>query len=109
MRYIVLLKAQQTDHPAAGTVRGDHEARRRGHRGRRLIDNAGLAQGAAGARVRLSAGELSVIDGPFAEAKEFISYAQYEVRSKEEAVEWASRFMTLHQELCPAGRASVRC
>jgi hypothetical protein len=42
-----------------------------------------------------------VVDGPFAEAKEFISYALYQVRSKEEAVEWASRFLRLHQELWP--------
>ena len=49
------------------------------------------------------------MDGPFAEAKEFISYAQYEVRSKEEAVEWASRFMKIHQEFVPGweGEAEV--
>ena len=40
-----------------------------------LLDNAGLRPGAAGARVQLTGGHLSVIDGPFAEAKEFISYA----------------------------------
>ena len=28
------------------------------------------------------------MDGPFAEAKELISYAVYQVRSKDEAVEW---------------------
>ena len=60
-------------------------------------------------RVRLSGGALSVTDGPFAEAKEFISYALYQVRGKEEAVEWASRFMRLHQEFWPgwAGEAEV--
>jgi hypothetical protein len=41
-----------------------------------------------GARVDLTAGTLSVVDGPFAEAKEMISYALYQVRSKEEAIEW---------------------
>lgn len=41
---------------------------------------------------------MSVTDGPFAEAKELISYALYEVRSKAEAVEWTSRFLALHRE-----------
>jgi hypothetical protein len=53
---------------------------------------------AAGARVSLYGGRLSVTDGPFAEAKETISYAVYQVRSKEEAVEWASRFLKIHRD-----------
>ena len=53
----------------------------------------------AGARVELSGGKLSVTDGPFAEAKEMISYALYQVKSKEEAVEWTSRFLNLHRDL----------
>lgn len=66
-----------------------------------LLDNAGLASSAAGAQVTVTAGELSVTDGPFAEAKEYISYAVYEVRSKAEAVEWASRFMAVHAQHWP--------
>jgi hypothetical protein len=66
-----------------------------------MIDNAGLAPSAKGARVTLTGGHLGVVDGPFTEAKEFISYAIYEVRSKDEAVEWASRFMRLHAEHWP--------
>jgi hypothetical protein len=64
-----------------------------------LLDNAGLAPSAAGAQVRLSGGKLSVTDGPFTETKEMISYALYEVHSKEEVVEWTSRFMKLHRDL----------
>ncbi len=41
------------------------------------------------------------MDGPFTEAKEVISYAIYDVRSKEEAVEWARRFMAVHQQHVP--------
>jgi hypothetical protein len=66
-----------------------------------LLDTAGLAPSAQGARVRLARGEMTVTDGPFAEAKEMISYALYQVRSKEEAVEWASRFMRLHRDMWP--------
>jgi hypothetical protein len=64
-----------------------------------LLDTQGLAPG--GFRVDLGAGQLSVTDGPFTEAKEIISYAVYELRSREEAVEWASRFLTLHHDLWP--------
>ncbi|MGH1564168.1 YciI family protein [Mumia sp. DW29H23] len=73
-----------------------------------MLDNAGLAPSAFGARVDLTGGEITVSDGPFTEAKELISYALYEVRSKEEAVEWARRFLALHQEHWPAWQGSAR-
>jgi len=63
-----------------------------------LLDTAGLLPSAAGARVALAGGKVTVTDGPFTESKELISYAQYEVRSKEEAIEWASRFIKLHRD-----------
>jgi hypothetical protein len=65
-----------------------------------LLDTGGLAPSAQGARATVAAGTgLSVTDGPFAEAKEMISYAIYQVRSREEAVEWTTRFMKLHADL----------
>jgi hypothetical protein len=66
-----------------------------------LLDTAGLLPSAAGARVSLDGGQVTVTDGPFTESKELISYALYEVRSKEEAVEWAARFVKLHRDLWP--------
>jgi hypothetical protein len=66
-----------------------------------LLDTAGLLPSAAGAEVTLAGGQLTVTDGPFTESKELISYALYEVRSKEEAIEWSSRFMELHRQLWP--------
>ncbi|MFI6503291.1 YciI family protein [Nonomuraea typhae] len=63
-----------------------------------LLDTAGLSPSSQGARVELTGGKLSVTDGPFAEAKELISYAVFEVKSKEEAVEWASRFLKIHRD-----------
>ena len=62
---------------------------------------AGLLPSAAGARVALAGGKVTVTDGPFTESKELISYAVYDVRSKEEAIEWASRFVKLHRDLWP--------
>ena len=101
MRYIILLKASQIAAPRPELFEAIMKLGEEATAAGALIDNAGLAPSATGARVRLSAGELSVMDGPFAEAKEFISYAQYEVRSREEAVEWAARFMRLHAEFVP--------
>ena len=64
-----------------------------------LLDTAGLLPSKAGARVALAGGKVTVTDGPFTESKELISYALYEVRSREEAIEWASRFIRLHRDL----------
>ena len=64
-----------------------------------LLDTAGLLPSAAGTRVSLEGGQVTVTDGPFTESKELISYALYEVRSKEEAVEWAARFVKLHRDI----------
>jgi len=66
-----------------------------------LLDTAGLLPSASGARVSLAAGKLTVTDGPFTESKELISYALYDLRSREEAIEWASRFAKLHRDLWP--------
>ncbi|WP_219416902.1 YciI family protein [Pseudonocardia nigra] len=102
MRYVILLKAAQPAEPPPpalmeAIMKLGEEATASGA----MIDNAGLAPSAAGARVELAGGHLSVMDGPFTEAKEFVSYAVYEVRSKEEAVEWASRFLQVHAEHWP--------
>jgi hypothetical protein len=57
-----------------------------------LLSLDGLHPPAEGARVSFSDGEVSVTDGPFAETKEVVGgYWLIQARSKEEAVEWASR------------------
>ena len=76
-----------------------------------MLGNGGLFPTAQGARVRLSGGRVSVVDGPFTEAKEIIGgYAQFELKSKEEAVESAVRFMELHKKYWPGweGETEVR-
>lgn len=58
-----------------------------------LLDLSGLAPSSQGARIRFSAGgKRAVIDGPFTEAKELIAgYWVIQVKSREEAIEWAKR------------------
>ncbi len=61
-----------------------------------LLALDGLHPPAEGARVTFEAGTPRVTDGPFAEAKELVGgYWMIQVRSREEAIQWATR--------CPAG------
>jgi|SRR5437879_4074555 len=56
-----------------------------------LLATGGLGPGIT--RVRNSSGKLTVTDGPFTETKELTGgFALVEVRSREEAIEWAKRF-----------------
>ncbi|WP_270889782.1 YciI family protein [Pedococcus sp. 5OH_020] len=105
MRYIAVLKGTQpAGPPPPGLMAAIVDLGAQATASGALLDNARLSPSAAGARITVAGGELSVMDGPFAEAKEYISYAVYEVRSKEEAVEWTSRFMQAHLELWPGWR-----
>src|SRR5579859_7416246 len=57
-----------------------------------LLALDGLHPPSTGARVSFSGGKPKVTDGPFIEAKEVIGgYWMIQVKSKEEAIEWASR------------------
>jgi len=57
-----------------------------------MLAGEGLQASSKGARVKYSGDKRTVIDGPFTEAKELIAgYWLIQVRSKDEAVEWASR------------------
>ena len=57
-----------------------------------LLALDGLYPSGRGARVRVSGGKRTITDGPFSEATELIGgYWLVQVRSREEAVEWASR------------------
>lgn len=70
-----------------------------------LLATDGLQPSSKGARVRISGGKFTVTDGPFTEAKELIAgYAIVQVKSKEEAIEHAKRFLTLVGE----GESEIR-
>jgi len=65
-----------------------------------LLALDGLHPPAMGARVSFSAGKPKVTDGPFTEAKEVLGgYWMIQVKSKQEAIEWASR--------CPASENEI--
>lgn len=57
-----------------------------------LLDMGGLKATSSGAKVMFKGGKKTVVDGPFAEAKEVVvGYWLVQVKSLEEAVEWAKR------------------
>jgi hypothetical protein len=57
-----------------------------------MLAGEGLHPSSTGARVRFSGGKRTVIDGPFAEAKELIAgFWLWQVKSREEAIEWVKR------------------
>ncbi len=57
-----------------------------------LVELSRLHPSSKGARIKFSGGKHSVTDGPFAETKEQIGgYWIIQVKSKEEAIEWAKR------------------
>jgi len=65
-----------------------------------LLALDGLHPPSMGVRVSFSGGKAKVTDGPFAEAKEVLGgYWMIQVKSKEEAIAWATR--------CPAGDNEV--
>jgi hypothetical protein len=65
-----------------------------------LLALDGLHPTSMGARVRFPGGKATVTDGPFAETKEVLGgYWMLEVKSKKEAIEWATR--------CPVSDDSV--
>lgn len=76
-----------------------------------MIASGGLFPSSMGTRVRLSGGKVSVIDGPFSEAKEVVGgYAMFDFKSKEEAIDATVHFMELHREHWPGweGESEVR-
>ncbi len=111
MRYLVLLKAVATlvGPPPSELMEAIMTLGEDAKNAGALLDTQGLQPSNAGSRVSLLGGALSTADGPFTESKELISYAVYDVRSKEEAVEWTSRFMQVHRDRWPGweGEADV--
>ena len=75
------------------------EATKAGH----FVSGAGLQPSSAGTRVKLAAGKITVIDGPFTESKESVGgYSIIDATSHEEALTLARRFMELHLKHWPA-------
>jgi hypothetical protein len=62
-----------------------------------MLAGEGLHPSSKGARVKFSGTKRTVVDGPFAETKELIAgFWLWQVKSKEEAIEWVKRCPNPH-------------
>jgi hypothetical protein len=76
-----------------------------------MVESGGLSPTAMSTRVRVSNGKVTTTDGPFTESKEVVGgYAVFELKSKQEAIEGAMRFMELHKKHWPGweGETEIR-
>ena len=96
MRFMVLVKANKDSE--AGIMPDEKILAEMGKYNEELVkagvmlEGEGLHPSDKGARVRFDGAKQTVIDGPFTEAKELIAgFWLWQVRSKEEAIEWLKR------------------
>lgn len=96
MRFMVLVKS--TPEIEAGGLPDERLLTAMGHYNEELVKagillaGEGLHPSSKGVRVHSSGGRLSVVDGPFSEAKELIAgYWLWQCKSLDEAIEWAKR------------------
>jgi hypothetical protein len=114
MRFMSIVTSPRSEkygNPTPGLLEAMGKLADREIKAGRMIDNGGLMPIEQGARITIRNGELSVLDGPFVEAKEVIGgYAISEFSSKEEAVALAVEFMQLHKDHMPGweGTCEVR-
>jgi hypothetical protein len=111
MRFMYIVTSAHSGPPTPELLEAMHKLANREIKAGRMLDNGGLMPVAMGARVRIADGQLSVLDGPFVEAKEVIGgYAIFELPGKEEAVAMAVEFMQLHKDFMPGweGTCEVR-
>lgn len=102
MRFMFVVKSGHAGTPPPKLVEAMHRLAEREIQAGRMLENGALLPLAAGAQVRIARGQLSVVDGPYAEAKEVIGgYAIFELEDKEAALASAREFMQLHLELFP--------
>jgi hypothetical protein len=96
MRFMMIVKANRDSE--AGVMPTTDQFVEMGHYNEELIKAGvllaadGLLSSAKGARVKFNGDKRTVVDGPFAETKELVAgFWIIQVKSKEEALEWARR------------------
>ena len=96
MRFAILVKATKASE--AGVLPTEQELAEMGKFNEELVKagvmqaGEGLQASSKGARIRFDGAKRTVSDGPFAETKELVAgFWIWQVKSKEEALEWARR------------------
>ena len=96
MRFMMLVKANEDSEagllPSREIVAAMGEYNEELMKAGVMLAGEGLQASSRGARVSFSGEKRTVTDGPFTETKELIAgYWLIQVKSREEAIEWASR------------------
>ena len=106
MQFLMLIKiANNTDYEAGKRVPPELEAAMGKLMGEwtkagAMVSAAGLKPTSQGARLRLNAGKVDVMDGPFAETKEVVGgFFILEAKNKAAAVKMTRRFVELHGKI----------
>ena len=112
MKFMMIVKAKEGQgQPPAALMEAIAESGVEATKNGTMVMTGGLYPPAAGFRVRIDGGKLSVTDGPYAEAKEVVGgFAIFELKSKEEALDGAKHFMELHRKHWPSwvGETEIR-
>src|SRR5947207_8186378 len=105
MRFMILVKANKDSE--AGVLPDEKALTAMGKFNEELakagvmLAGEGLQASSKGARVKFSGSKRIVTDGPFAETKELIAgFWIWQVKSKDEAIEWVKRCPNPHNEDC---------
>jgi hypothetical protein len=96
MRFMIMIKADKTTE--AGALPDEKLLTEMGKFNEELVKagvmlaGEGLHPSSKGARVKFSGEKVTVVDGPFSEAKELIAgFWLWQVKSKDEAIAWVKR------------------
>jgi hypothetical protein len=112
MRFMMLVKsAENFGPPPKALMDAIGELAQEAVKTGTMVESGGLSPTAMSTRVRVSAGNVTAIDGPFTESKEVVGgFAVFELKSKQEALEGALRFMELHKKHWPGweGETEIR-
>lgn len=114
MRFMTIVKFKESDTvtpPQSLFEAVDQLNKEAAKEGCVMVSKGGLLPASEGVRVKLVGGKVTVMDGPFAEAKEVVGgFAIFQTESKAQIVEWTRRFMTLHKEHMPGwdGETEIR-
>ena len=111
MRFMYIVTPAHPTPPTPELMEAVHKLATREIAAGHMLATGALAPRSVGAQVRIADGRLSVIDGPFVEAKEVIGgYAIFELKDREAAVAKAVEFMRVHRDHMPGweGTCEVR-
>ena len=101
MRFMIIVKATKDSEAGVLPAEADMAKMAEFHeelaKAGALLDASGLRATSMGWRVKYAGEKRTVIDGPFSESKELIAgYTLIQVKTREEAMEWAKRFPAPH-------------